>query len=225
MYKCALYLLKRKINLSIMRFTDDKRNMSDDLNIPTLSLNLRWIARSFESNPDRWAEVLAKKVRHGVIENRMILLLMGVESKPADLDVFEDFLGYSREELQVAHLYEQDSPLIASNLAYLVGAIPRGQAKRLAAEKIGVRYEQLVRWGKWPSDKSPHPHNLRNLLKFHGIDPDLDLTKEPLFLSMEPISGYAQKKWVEMRVEEMSASEMATLYPALKRFFKSDEKR
>ena len=101
-------------------------------------------------------------------------------------------------------------------------AIPYGEGKKAAA-RIGITEGQLSRWKKWGDQNKPYPANLRNLLKFHGMDPDLDLEGVPVFLSMEPLSGCAQKEWLSSRVREMPAAEVAKIYPVLRKLFRYDE--
>jgi hypothetical protein len=153
---------------------------------------------------------------------RAIGLLRGAEPAPAEIAMAVEMTGFEREELLSVPLYTRGLPLFALNLRHLVEAIPHGQG-RDAAARIGITESHLSRWRKWGDERKPHRTNVRNLLKFHGMDPDLDLDSVPVFLSMEPISGYAQKAWLSSRVQEMSAADVAALYPALRKLLRNDE--
>jgi hypothetical protein len=87
---------------------------------------------------------------------------------------------------------------------------------------LKVSASQLSRWKT--AVGNPRPANVRNLLRFHGIDPDTDLARVPLFLSMEPVGGFAQKQWVMLRLQEMPSAEVAKIFPALRRMVRYNEK-
>ena len=196
--------------------------MDEFRDLPQLALNLRWILRRKDPKPDSWPGELVRLSRKSLTLTRAIGLLRGAEPTPAEVAVLIELTGFEREELLSVPLYTRELPLYAQNLRHLVESIPHGQG-RDAAGRIGITDSQLSRWRKWGDDRKPHRTNVRNLLKFHGMDPDLDLDNIPLFLSMEPISGYAQKDWLSCRVQEMSAAEVAALYPALRKLLRHDE--
>lgn len=196
--------------------------MEEFRNLPQLALNLRWILRREDPKPDSWPGELVRLSRKSLPLTRAIGLLRGAEPTPAEVAVLIDLTGFEKEELLSVPLYTRELPLFAQNLRHLVESIRHGQG-RDAAGKIGITESQLSRWRKWGDERKPHRTNVRNLLKFHGMDPDLDLDDVPIFLSMEPISGYAQKAWLSSRVQEMSAAEVAALYPALRKLLRHDE--
>ena len=196
--------------------------MSDFSHLDQLALNLRFAMREREQNPDYWAERLAKLTRNGIDKMKAHALLTGAKPQPEEIDILVEMLGFEREELLSVPLYTRNAPLLVQNLCYLVDGIPHGHG-RIAAEKIGIKESQRSRWKKWSGSSPPHPTNLKNLLKFHGLDPDLDLTRVPIFLSMEPLGGYAQKKWVADQLHEMPPSEVSEIYPALKKLLRRDE--
>lgn len=187
-----------------------------------LTLNLRWILRRTDKKSDQWAGELVRMTRKTISSSRAFGLLHGVEPTPAEVAVLVDVTGFEKEELFGVPLYTRERPLFAQNLRHLVESIPHGQGRQAAA-KIGITESQLSRWRKWGDERKPHRTNVRNLLKFHGMDPDLDLDDVPVFLSMEPLSGYAQKEWLTSRVREMPASEISKIYSALKRMLRYDE--
>lgn len=187
-----------------------------------ITLNVRWLLKSRGAPAGRWALTLVELSRRTISFSRATGLLLGASPSEAELRVLVDVAGCDREELITAPLYTRDKTILALNLRHLVDSIPHGERKA-AATRIGVSEWQLSRWRKWTAAGGPHPANLRNLLKFHGMDPDLELEKVPLFLSMEPVSGYSQKAWLSSRVQEMSPSEVAALYPALRKLLRDDE--
>lgn len=197
-------------------------NMDEFRHLPQLALNLRWIGRRAGKAPDQWAREIVRMTRKTISSHRAVGLLHGADPTVAELAVLVDVTGFEKEELLSVPLYTRERPLFAQNLRHLVDSIPHGQG-RVAASRVGITEGQLSRWKKWADERKPHQTNVRKLLKFHGMDPDIDLDDVPLFLSMEPISGYSQKAWLSARVQEMSPSEVAALYPALRKLLRSDE--
>ncbi len=172
--------------------------------------------------PDTWPDQLAKLTRGAISRMKAYAILTGARPKTEEIAILVELLGLEEEELVSVPIYTRESSLLTQNLRYLVEGIPHGHGK-VVAGKIGIKESQLSRWKKWDGSSPPHPTNLRNLLKFHGLDPDLDLTAIPLFLSMEPLGGYAQKKWAADQLHEMPPSEVSAIFPALKKLLRRDE--
>ena len=72
----------------------------------------------------------------------------------------------------------------------------RGQKRKLA-EFIGVAEGAISKWIR--GDRGLHPKNLSRLVKYFDLDPELDLAKEPIFLSMTPMGAQRQKAWLLVR--------------------------
>jgi hypothetical protein len=173
-----------------------------------------------EQNPSEWGKTLEKLSRTTVGFSRAIGLLWGAKPESREIEMLADQTGHEAEELLSVPLYGREGSVRRLNFQYLLDALPKGEGK-VAAKMIGITPSQLSRW-KGGVEK-PRTSNARKLLRFHGIDPDTDLDKVPLFLSLEPVSGYQQKKWVADRLMELPADQMAAIYPALKKMLRSDE--
>jgi transcriptional regulator with XRE-family HTH domain len=184
------------------------------------TLNLRWIISQKVSASSEWGRALERLSRTTVGSSRALGLLWGAEPKAQEVEMIKDLTGYEHEELFSVPLYGRNESVRRLNFQYLLDAMPKG-ASQLAAKQIGITPSQLSRWRK--GVEKPRASNVRKLLRFHGIDPDTDLDKVPLFLAMEPVSGYQQKKWVADRLMEMPADQMAAIYPALKKMLRTDE--
>ncbi len=195
--------------------------MPDKEQLNEVIWNLRWLAWKRNPNPANWAAELRAMSRGFVSWSRALGLLSGSDPSREEADAIASVAGLEREELLGVPLYARESSVLHENLGYLVASLPQGEQKA-AAVFIGISASQLSRWQKMKG--RPRKANIRKLLRFHGMDPDTDLEKDPLFLSMEPLSGYAQKAWVAGRVQDMPASEIATIYPALKKLLRDDAK-
>ncbi|MEZ5325777.1 MAG: helix-turn-helix transcriptional regulator [Verrucomicrobiales bacterium] len=155
------------------------------------------------TNPDEWPRHLVTLMRNFVKKNRATALLLGAGPTSDEVAAIVDMTGIDRETLIGVPLYTQAESLMAQNLRFLRAQLPKGQAEK-AAREIGITPSQLSRWGS--GIDRPRRSNVRKLLKFHGIDQDIDLTDVPLFLTMDSISGHAKKQWAAMRLQEMPAS-------------------
>jgi transcriptional regulator with XRE-family HTH domain len=184
------------------------------------TLNLRWLMSQRASAPSEWGGALEKLSRSVLGYSRALGLLWGADPKTSEVEMLGELVGFDTEELRSVPLYGRDQSVRRMNFQYLLDALPKGAAQE-AAQSIGITPSQLSRWRQ--GVENPRATNVRKLLRFHGMDPDIDLDKVPLFLSMEPVSGYQQKKWVADRLMEMPADQMAAIYPALKKMLRTDE--
>lgn len=190
--------------------------------LPQIVWNLRWLMYRRDPDPAKWPSLLSEGTRHFIRSNRarQILERGDLGLTESELGAILECYGLDREELMSVPMYGAKESIRRENLKYLIRALPKGAAKQ-AAGKIGITASQLSRWKN--NVERPHPTNFRKLLKFHGMDPDLDIDSESLFLSMDPLSGFAKKAWVLNRVKEMSPSEIAEIYTGLKRILGSYE--
>jgi len=184
------------------------------------TLNLRWLMSQRANAPSEWGGALEKLSRSVLGYSRALGLLWGADPKASEVEMLGELVGFDAEELLSVPLYGRDQSVRRMNFQYLLDALPKGAAQE-AAQSIGITPSQLSRWRQ--GVENPRATNVRKLLRFHGMDPDIDLDKVPLFLSMEPVSGYQQKKWVADRLMEMPADQMAAIYPALKKMLRTDE--
>ncbi len=186
-------------------------------------LNLRWLMRQRCADPTMWALELNKLTRTYLGFSRATGLLLGPDARretPEEIRMLAEVFKVEPEDLVSVPLYTRNSSIFRENINYLVESIPHGQ-KETVAKAIGITAPQFSRWSG--GDIKPRKTNLRKLLKLHGIDPDLDLESVPLFLSMEPLSGFDQRRWVANRVQDLPAAEIAKIYPALRKLLRYDD--
>jgi len=192
--------------------------------VPPVVFNIRFLLRRAKVQPDRWAQELSRRTRTGISVNRAkeIISAEGKEISEPELSLISDTFSRDAEELRVGCLYS-DGPesLRKENLIFLLNTLPRGGRKTLAA-KLGIRQATITRWVS--ENKVPETKNLEGLLKYLGLDPDLDLTGEPLFLSLQPVGGFLQRQWLLERLRTMTEEEIARFFPALARIVGSNDK-
>jgi hypothetical protein len=202
-------------------FAAKTQSMTDLSGLSQFTLNLRWLVARKEPDPLRWASALSGMTRGFLAPDRASALLVGAPATPAEVRGIAEVSGRDDEELLSVPLFGGKDDVFRENLRYLLNALPQGSAKD-AAQTLKVSASQLSRWKTGTG--TPRPANVRNLLRFHGIDPDIDLSSVPLFLSMEPVGGFAQKQWVMCRLQEMPSDEVAKIFPALRRMVRYNEK-
>jgi transcriptional regulator with XRE-family HTH domain len=163
---------------------------------------------------------LSKLSRNYLSYSRAMNLLHGSDPNPDEIRMLAGQFQLEPEELVAIPLYTREASILELNIRYLVDVIPHGQKDKIA-KTIGITPPQISRWSS--GEMKPHKKNLRQLLKLHGIDPDLDLTIVPLFLALDPLSGFAQRSWIASRVQDLPASEIAKIYPALRKLLRYDD--
>lgn len=194
--------------------------MEDLYHLSQFTLNLRWLMSQKEQNPSEWGKTLGRISRGYFSTQRAADLVVCAKPTHAELEALVDLTGHEQEVLLSVPLYGREESVRRLNFQYLLDALPKGEGQ-VAAKMIGITPSQLSRWKGGVG--RPRMSNAKKLLRFHGIDPDTDMDKTPLFLSIEPVSGYQQKKWVADRLMELPAHQMAAIYPALKRMLRHDE--
>lgn len=196
--------------------------MEDFSKLPQFTLNLRHLA--FSQLPDASFEDrslwLAKK--SGLSHRRVADLLQGEAPARTDLEKFASAFGLEETVLGSAPVYgNEENTVLRENLRYLLRSLPKGEKSHLAMT-IGIRPEQLSRWTK--DVVVPEAKNLQKTLKFFQLDPDFDLVRSPLFLSLDPVGAYKQKEWLLTRLKILPPGAVAEVFTALKRLLRLDEK-
>ena len=112
--------------------------------------------------------------------------------------VIEDLsgeLGISQEELRYQNLLvDSNICLFGENLEYLLEGEGGGKKRRLAAA-IGVNVNTI---SAWVSGRAmPREVNIVSLCEYFQLPRGTDLLAHPLFLSLDPVSGYQQKEWLK----------------------------
>jgi transcriptional regulator with XRE-family HTH domain len=192
--------------------------------VPPVVLNIRFLLRRTKAPTERWAHELSRRTRTAIsmIRAKEIIYGEGKAVTDEELGTIGDAFARDAEELRVGCLYsEGPEALRKENLSFLLDTLPRGGRKALAT-KLGIRQATVTRWVS--EGKVPETKNLEGLLKHLGLDPDLDLAVEPLFLSLQPVGGFLQRKWLLERLESMTEEEITRFFPALARIVGSNDK-
>lgn len=182
---------------------------------------MRYLASKVDQRPQTWAATLQKRTGIGLYRAEQIL--RGALIERQEVAMIAAAFDIDAEELQSNPIYGRgDESVLRLNLRYLINSLPHGEKKNLA-KAVGVAEETVSKWISQGS-RGLHPKNLSRLLKHFGLDPQLDLAKEPIFLSMDPVGAHLQKAWLIQRIQETPPAEIGKVFPAVQRIFRKDEK-
>lgn|SRR5262249_52726099 len=178
-----------------------------------VSENLRYLLWRRGVDRKRWVEHLAHWV-HCDLHRAGELLRKG-NLQPSEAGTLSRATGYSEEDVRFARLVEEArAKILVENLRYLVRSLERGQKKALASH-LRVHATTISRWCS--GTQRPERPSLNGLLRYFGLPSGTDLTSQPVFLSLSPISVTARKEWLRAQVDRLDAETLSELFPALER--------
>ena len=188
--------------------------MDDIRELPQVIKNLRY--RLFQESKDtsRWDRLAADQLGIAIYKVRQVI--QG-EEKPSskELERIAEWCGRSVDDIGSAPTYPSDKDgMQKENLKFLLESLPHG-GKKKAAKVLGVRPEQVSRWktGRQPPNKG----NVKDLLKYFSLGPDLDLGTVPLFLINYPIHAEAKKDWLIGRLQEMPPDKLEPHFTSIRK--------
>ena len=119
----------------------------------------------------------------------------------------------SDQELAHSQLLPQKE-VLANNIDCLFSELNHGKRVVIAAE-IGVDISTVSRWRR--GKLKPSTRHLEKLHLLFGLEQVIDLTTEPLFLSIDLISESQRREWLKIQVSQLPSSDLKDLFPALER--------
>jgi transcriptional regulator with XRE-family HTH domain len=141
-------------------------------------------------------------------------LLRGAPPTAAELQPLAEGLGTSEEEFQFGNLLS-GIDVLQENLRFLLDGLEHGRKGEIA-ERVGVYPQTLSGWTKGKS-KSVREDNLRKLKQVFGLADRIDLKREALFLSPDPVGELELRQWLKQGIDELETEELRALYPALRK--------
>lgn len=193
-----------------------------------VSLNVRFAlwSRDRELRRDdrrRWIEWLA--TRSGLPHQFCRDLLLGrvpdeavtaaqLESLARALELPDDGAGLRFEDPLAR------TKVLQANLRFLFNQLEHGR-KKAAAASLGIAQTTISRWLSGATE--PEGPNLEKLVSHFQLPWGTDLRKDPIFLSLEPVSSQAKRHWVRDRLDKVSEQDLQDLYPALRRMLDDDQ--
>jgi transcriptional regulator with XRE-family HTH domain len=186
-----------------------------------LARNVRFLLWREGLPPSRWVERLRERLGRTCTEEETRSLLMGRTPSYLEIRQLAEAFGLPEEELAHSDFVAGGgTDILLENLRYLLGNLERG-GKQALVESLGLDPSTVSRWLKGTRPQSSTLHDLR---AYFGLSPTTDLKTDPLFLSLEPVSSFERRRWLQERIGEMSSEELRELFPALQRLFRKPRK-
>lgn len=183
------------------------------------SVNIRFLAWKEDADPANWASVLLRKA--SLTQKRAKELLSGHPPTAEERAALIEGFDVEAEAFGAARLFGcSREEVFDENIRYLFSGLPQGEKKRMS-EALDVTEETVSRWSTRRT--SPSANNISRILRYLGLDPTLDLGDVPLFLSLSPIGQFAQRRWLQKRLNELSSTKLSKFFPALEKLFGNDE--
>jgi transcriptional regulator with XRE-family HTH domain len=181
-----------------------------------VSINVRFLLWSRKLARTEWEAWLAAReaIPHDMCKRLVRGTLLDADLSERHLDALAEALGLDVETLLYANLPRDRGRVLAENLRFLFSSVGHGGKKSLAAN-LGIDPTTVSRWLSGAYE--PQPASLRQLVSEFGLPSDTDLQKDPVFLSVEPISLIERREWVNKRINALSSNEMRELFPAFRR--------
>jgi transcriptional regulator with XRE-family HTH domain len=179
-----------------------------------VSRNVRFLLWREGLPPQAWERELSRLLpdlsRRSVRE-----LLSGRAQNELPLREFASAFGLDDEILVFSDLLaESDCSIPTENVRHLLSTLPYGGKKELAVQ-LNVDPATISRWAA--SAAVPSNRHSEGLRDYFGLPATLDLSEDPLFLSIDPLSAYSRRAWLHERVDSIGVAELREVYVALHR--------
>jgi transcriptional regulator with XRE-family HTH domain len=171
-----------------------------------------------------WVAWLAERTGFGVRFSVALLRAQVADESvtPHQLEAISRALEFSDDGSELLFhdlLHDSHTNVFTENLKFLFDGEGRGSKKNLA-ETQDIDPTTISRWLSGVTE--PEGPNLEKLASYFQLPWGTDLRKNPIFLSLEPVSSQAKRNWVRDHLDKLSEEELQDLYPALRRMLEQD---
>lgn len=174
------------------------------------SVNLRYLLWRGGYSHDKWVSTVAEWLV--CPPARAFGLLKNSQPDQTEADELADRLGVTSEDLRFNKLVnELGDDLIQENLQYLVSGVEHGDKKQIARQ-VGAHATSLSRW--LSGTHRPDKRSRAMLAQYFGLTSEVELSQDPLFLSLVPISEGHRKKWLVAALDALDQKTLNELFPA-----------
>jgi len=187
------------------------------------AINIRLACFDISAERSRWPALVAgwlkgakpgskfedlETVSLGVLLDRHVLTV-------AQLQQVADALSRDLQDLLYDDRLDRNPGwVVAQNLCRLLPGHGRERLTAVAQE-LQVSPSTISRWksGKQLPDRKMQ----QRLCAYLQLSAGADLARSPIFLSYAPVNHAERKAWISSQIELISATELATLFPAIQR--------
>lgn len=176
-----------------------------------IAQNLRILLWREGINRKQWTNQLADWV--GCDVNRAKQLLENGDLDLIEAEKIETKINVSAEE--IFHVeFIADLEMFTENIRYLLSLQGHGSTQKLA-NFAGVDKTTVSRWKS--GDFAPPTKRLHVIAEFFDLPNTVNLNKDPIFLSLDPIGQKAQKDWLHEHIDRLGAEKLNAYFLALKK--------
>lgn len=182
-----------------------------------VTLNIRFLLWREGVGRGEWGAKLASLLGCDIRRSQEILG-GGVDLQPKELALIAKAYKVGVNELRTQNLVSKENvDLLAANIRHLIDGLAHGQKRQFAAE-LGVDVTTVSRWSS--SAQRPTKTKLKRICDYFGLPLATNLEDDPVFLSLDPVTGSEMKSWLHEQIEGLDADTLRNLFPALQRLLK-----
>ena len=186
--------------------------------VESLTLNIRYLLWREGERREEWAAKLTDLLGCD-IRRAQEILSGGVDLQPKEISAMAKAYKIGVNDMRTLNLLSKEKVnVLTANIRHLIEGLAHGQRKYFAAE-LGVDVTTVSRWSS--SAQRPTRTKLRRICEYFGLPLATNLEDDPVFLSLDPVTGSEMKSWLHEQIEGLDADTLRNLFPALQRLLKS----
>ena len=139
--------------------------------------------------------------------SRARALLLGESPSDGEVDRLHEVTGRDEETLRHGRLAVERS-ILTENICFLLATVERGQMAALA-ERIGVNQSTIQRWR---TGSKPGADKQSAILAEFGLPANYELSRDALFLSLDPIGLRQKRDWLKQKIDQLDANELNEVF-------------
>lgn len=185
--------------------------------VESLSLSIRFLLWREGVRRDEWAAKLADLL--GCNIHRAQEILVGtVDLEPQEVALIAKAYKVTVNKLRTQSLVsEEKADVLSANIRHLIDGLAHGQRRQFAS-KLGVDVTTVSRWST--AAQRPTKTKLGRIRDYFGLPVATNLEGDPVFLSLDPVTGNEMRSWLHEHIEGLDADTLRNLFPALQRLLK-----
>jgi len=185
--------------------------------VESLTLNIRYLLWREGVRRDEWAAKLADLLGCD-IRRAQEILSGGVDLQPKEISAMAKAYKVGVNDMRTLNLLSKEKvDVLIANIRHLIDGLAHGQRRQFAT-KLGVDVTTVSRWST--AAQRPTKTKLGRIRDYFGLPVATDLEGDPIFLSLDPVTGSEMRGWLHEQIEGLEADTLRNLFPALQRLLK-----
>ena len=183
----------------------------------SLTLNIRFLLWRDGVKRDEWSAKLANLLGSDIPRAQEILS-GGVDLQPTEVALIAKAYKVTVNKLRTQSLVSEEKvDVLTANIRHLIDGLAHGQRRQFAAQ-LGVDVTTVSRWST--AAQRPTKTKLGRIRDYFGLPVATNLEGDPIFLSLDPVTGTEMRSWLHEQIEGLDADTLRNLFPALQRLLK-----